>query len=125
MLSKDSVVVIVDGDKQAQELIKTFFSRKDIKVLSFDTPKEAIYHLDPSRFKSKIGLLVTDLYTSDIITGKELSDLLKEHYDSMQALIIVNRPVPLDIPSISRSTGYLFMRQEEMARKFRDLALVA
>lgn len=123
MLDRNSVVVVVDTDKKAQSLIKSFFSLKNIKVMCFDSPKEALFNLDPTSFKEKIGLLITDLYLPDIITGKELSDILKNHYKDMQALIIVNRPAILDLNSVSKSTGYFFMRPEEMTKKISEFAV--
>lgn len=122
MIRKDSVVVIVDTDKEAQTLISNFFRRKNIRVVCFDNPQEAIYNLDPSVFKFKIGLLITDLYLPDIMTGKELSDTLKGSYPNLQSVIIVNRPSDMDLNSVSKNTGYLFMRPEDITLRIKELA---
>lgn len=121
MIRKDSVVVIVDTDKEAQTLISNFFKRKNIRVVCFDNPQEAIYNLDPSVFKFKIGLLITDLYLPDIMTGKELSDTLKSNYPNLQSVIIVNRPSDMDLNSVSKNTGYLFMRPEDITLRIKEL----
>ena len=121
ILDPKAYVAVVDSNDDTVALIQAWFEAKGLKVLKFKKAQDALYNLHPSIFKHKLQLLITDLYLNDYLTGKDLSDTLCKQHEGLSSMVIVNRPIKLNLDTLQKQTGYLFVGEDKLAENLTNL----
>ena len=105
-----NTVILVDTDPEAAGFIQKYFQAKGLPLVHFKSAQEAIFEVTSEKSEIKdVSLIITDMYLPGSLNGKELVDILHARHPKSVAMIIVNRPVNLDVDAVSQHSGYTFV----------------
>jgi len=108
-LSSTTNVLIVDSNKLASKVLKLWLGMKNIPCKIVSNTIDAAKALEDEQFVKHLSLVITDMYFSRGLSGKELADRVKSLNPSAFIVIVINKKVPVDIKLLSKLSGYKYI----------------